>query len=233
MIRDLKLNVFNLKSIVSNHDLFRRVEPDVRFSCDVDYDPFKLMRERDLKYGFTISIREYEKTIPTLWDRVKEFADLYPDYIIPFNSSDSFVNWLSDDGGDTYNMCHFWSNFEIGSLKWLRSKEYLAFFNYLDQTGGFFYERWGDAPVHSIAAALFLKKSEVHFFYDMGYFHDPILHCPSEPSWLPIKKCNCDPSNSMDDDRDFSCTAHFLDIVEKRKTDYLITERQPKRDRVF
>lgn len=30
---------------------YRRVEPDVEFSCDVDYDPFRHMRENDLKYG--------------------------------------------------------------------------------------------------------------------------------------------------------------------------------------
>ncbi|CAO0801340.1 unnamed protein product [Mucor circinelloides] len=219
--------------LLDQYDYYWRVEPDVQFSCDVDYDPFKYMREHDLKYGFTISIREYALTIPTLWDTTKEFVKKHPDYIVSFNSSDSFIDWLSDDHGETYNMCHFWSNFEIGSLNWLRSKEYLAYFNHLDKAGGFFYERWGDAPVHSIAAALFLKRSEVHFFYDIGYYHGPILHCPSEPSWLPKEKCNCDPEDSMDDDRDFSCTAKYLDLIGKQKTDFLITERAPKRGRAF
>lgn len=36
-----------------------------------------------------------------------------------------------------------------------------AYFEHLDHTGGFFYERWGDAPVHSLAAAMFLNASEV------------------------------------------------------------------------
>ena len=31
--------------------------------------------------------------------------------------------------------------------------------------------RWGDAPVHSIAAAMMLRKEEFHFFHDMGYRH--------------------------------------------------------------
>ncbi len=36
-----------------------------------------------------------------------------------------------------------------------------AYFEHLDRVGGFFYERWGDAPVHSLAAAMFLNATEV------------------------------------------------------------------------
>lgn len=103
------------------------------------------------------------------------------------------MEWISDDGGETYNRCHFWSNFvsdlnppltlsvsdtppvasqEIGRLDFYRSEAYLAYFDFLDQSGGFWYSRWGDAPVHSIAAALFLERDEVHFFSDVGYRHE-------------------------------------------------------------
>ena len=70
-----------------------------------------------------------------------------------------------------YNLCHFWSNFEIGDLNFWRSEAYSKYFDFLDEKGGFFYERWGDAPVHSIAAALFLNTDEVHWFSDVGYMH--------------------------------------------------------------
>ncbi len=43
--------------------------------------------------------------------------------------------------GETYNMCHFWSNFEIARLDWFRSKEYEDFFNMMDRSGGFWMER--------------------------------------------------------------------------------------------
>lgn len=59
------------------------------------------------------------------------------------------------------------------------------------------FHRWGDAPVHSIAAALMLKKSEVHWFYDIGYFHNPWGQCPREPEWMPAEKCSCDPNDSF------------------------------------
>jgi len=47
----------------------------------------------------------------------------------------------------------------------------MAYFEHLDKAGGFFYERWGDAPVHSIAASLFLPRSQIHFFNDIAYVH--------------------------------------------------------------
>ena len=43
--------------------------------------------------------------------------------------------------GETYNMCHFWSNFEIAKLSWFRSKEYEDFFEMMDRSGGFWMER--------------------------------------------------------------------------------------------
>lgn len=43
--------------------------------------------------------------------------------------------------GEVYNMCHFWSNFEIARLDWFRSKEYEDFFQIMDRSGGFWMER--------------------------------------------------------------------------------------------
>lgn len=81
--------------------------------------------------------------------------------------------------GESYNMCHFWSNFEIASLEWFRSKEYNDFFELMDRSGGFWMERWGDAPIHSLAAGVLLGPRDIHYFRDFGYRHTTIQHCPS------------------------------------------------------
>lgn len=49
--------------------------------------------------------------------------------------------------GETYNMCHFWSNFEIARLDWFRSKEYNDFFDMMDRSGGFWMERVRYGPI--------------------------------------------------------------------------------------
>jgi alpha 1,2-mannosyltransferase len=64
-------------------------------------------------------------------------------------------------------------------------------------TSNLYFGRWGDAPVHSIAVAMLLKASEVHFFNDMGYRHGPFQHCPDGPDWLSKGKCYCEPRTSF------------------------------------
>lgn len=182
-----------------NHELLReykyywRLEPDIKYFCDIDYDPFLVMHDQKKVYGFTVSLYEYQATIPTLWETVKEFIEQYPQYL----DKDNSMSFLSDDGGATYNRCHFWSNFEIGDLDFMRGEAYTQFFNYLDRKGGFYYERWGDAPIHSIAVALFAKKEQIHFFHDIGYRHEPFQHCPQGDAHKK-GKCYCDPKQNFD-----------------------------------
>lgn len=82
----------------------------------MDYDPFRVMQERDLKYGFTIALREYRATIPSLWKNTLDFAKSHPQYIYPRTRPDSLLGLISDDNGWSYNLCHFWSNFEVNTF---------------------------------------------------------------------------------------------------------------------
>lgn len=198
---------FFQQPLMLNYEWYWRVEPSVEFFCDINYDPFKFMADNGKKYSFVLSLYEYHETIPTLWTSVKKFMKNHPEHIVEGNS----MGYLSDDGGKTYNNCHMWSNFEIGSLNWLRSKAYTDYFNALDEDGGFFYERWGDAPVHSIAAGLMLKKEEIHFFNDIAYYHVPFTHCPTGEQTRLDLKCHCNPKDNFDW-KGYSCTSRFFEL---------------------
>ncbi|KAF9464716.1 glycosyltransferase family 15 protein [Collybia nuda] len=176
-----------------HHELLKPYRPDVKYFCDVGYDPFLYMERNNKVYGFTISLLEWEPTIPTLWSTVKDFIADNPQFVEKNNS----IAFLSDNGGESYNLCHYWSNFEIADMDFWRGEAYQAFFQYLDSKGGFYYERWGDAPIHSIAVSLFARKNQVHFFHDIGYRHDPFQHCPSGNEWLG-GRCSCDSNDSFD-----------------------------------
>jgi mannosyltransferase len=181
------------------------------------------------KYGYTIALWERGQTVRSLFRKLSNFK---AQHLLPTSNlwtamiDASYMPWpfrrtLSlfrnrDENGDLWNMCHFWSNFEIADMEFFRSAAYRKIFEYLDRDGGFYYERWGDAPVHSLAAAMLLKPEEMHHFSDFGYVHDGLQVCTLEsteeekrkgvsvPSITGAKrgenrkelgcKCKCDPA---------------------------------------
>ncbi|KAJ2356454.1 hypothetical protein GGF43_002067 [Coemansia sp. RSA 2618] len=191
--------------LLDDFDYYWRVEPGVEFTCAILTDPFRFMAENHKVYGFAITLREFPSTVRSLWATTNAFRTAYPDYVVPGNT----LRWLTADTGE-YNMCHFWSNFEIASLAFLRSEQYLAYFDFLDRAGGFFYERWGDAPVHSLAVAMFLNKSQVHYFDNIGYYHRPFQNCPTDPLFN-AQHCFCNANRSMLHHSD-SCTRAWIDL---------------------
>lgn len=56
-------------------------------------------------------------------------------------------------------------------------------------------QRWGDANVHTIGAALFAGTERIHFFDEIGYAHDDFTHCPTGDVWKR-GRCTCDPNPS-------------------------------------
>ncbi|CCH45157.1 Glycolipid 2-alpha-mannosyltransferase [Wickerhamomyces ciferrii] len=203
---------FYRHELLQDYEYYWRVEPDVKIYCDIDYDIFQWMKDNNKQYGFTISLHEYAATIETLWQETRTFIKEHPEYL----PADNMMDFVSDDGGFSYNLCHFWSNFEIGNLNFWRGKAYSDYFEHLDKAGGFFYERWGDAPVHSIAAALFLPRDQVHYFPDVGYYHVPFHNCPIDDKFRLEHKCMCNPKDDFTF-RGYSCGQKFHTVNKLEK----------------
>lgn len=204
--------------LLDQFEWYWRVEPGVKYYCDQLYDPFKFLKDNDKKYGFVITIYEYKDTVPTLWQAASEFiADrpelLAPDNSLPFLTDSKYYrpgDLVMDVEEGEWNLCHFWSNFEIANLDVYRSQAYLDFFDHLDKKGGFFYERWGDAPVHSLALGLLLNKSQIHHFADVGYKHPPYYRCPHDDASYISGRCVCNEFKSDNADfQPFSCLSRW------------------------
>ncbi|KAL3420737.1 glycolipid 2-alpha-mannosyltransferase [Phlyctema vagabunda] len=172
---------------LQDYDYYWRVEPDVHYYCDIDYDVFRFMRDNRLKYGFNMNILDDARSFPSLWPRTEAFRLAHPHLVHP----EADLAWLLDgSNGNEYNNCQFFSNFEIGDLNSWRAAGHEAYFRWLDDAGGFYYERYGDAPFHTLSAALFLAKRELWFFRDVGYQHGITHHCPPHRS----DACACQPT---------------------------------------
>nr|POF18623.1 o-glycoside alpha-1,2-mannosyltransferase like 4 [Quercus suber] len=221
---------FYKHELLQKYDWYWRVEPEIKYFCDMTYDPFIHMERANKTYGFTIAVKELKETVPNifryasaykrknnltsqgLWELFVEPKEGFnqdgtpkaghtpaedlpaddpkhgdgkhkplPEDILRGEPGQGTIPEIDPDAmdGETYNMCHFWSNFEIARLDWFRSKEYEEFFQMMDRSGGFWMERWGDAPIHSLAAGALLSPAQVHYFRDFGYRHTTIQHCPA------------------------------------------------------
>ena len=100
---------FFRQPLLQEYEWYWRVEPSIKLFCDIGFDPFRYMAEHKKIYSFVLSLYEYVETIPTIWDSAKKFIKEHPEHIAEHNG----MNWLSDDGGDTYNHCHFVSSYSI------------------------------------------------------------------------------------------------------------------------
>jgi alpha 1,2-mannosyltransferase len=205
--------LFYLHPALANYDYYWRVEPDVHFFCDILYDPFTFLAENGYVYGFNMAILDDARSFAGLWDTTRQFMTSRPDLIHP----EADLSWLlNPNTGYTYNNCQFFSNFEIASLNFFRSNVgNRAYFEYLDKVGGFYYSRWGDAPVHTLSLAMFVPKERVWWFGDIGYQHDIARWYPPDspfsafspphtrhdeegPSW-PGGRCTCAPTTNINE----------------------------------
>ncbi|KAI1458687.1 glycosyltransferase family 15 protein [Annulohypoxylon moriforme] len=184
--------LFAFEERLQDYDWFWRVEPGVKFYCNINYDVFRFMQDNNMSYGFNIAILDDARSFPSLWEHTKEFIDangelIHPDadfeWLLhdPENRDETLrsgtgVNYASSEG--EYNNCQFYSNFEIGSLNFFRGEEHQAYFEHLDRAGGFYYERYGDAPVHTLSVSMFLPRNEIWYFRDIGYAHGLCEQCP-------------------------------------------------------
>ena len=112
------------------------------------------MRDNKLKHGFNMNILDDTRSFAPLWSETRDFITAYSKFI-----SQKQLEWLLDPETDyECNNCQFFSNFEIGDLGFFRSKENEKYFDWLDKHGGFHYERFGDASIHTLSAAMFAPK---------------------------------------------------------------------------
>lgn len=228
---------------VATLEWYWRVEPDVKFFCDITYDPFLEMARNKKKYGFNVLLKDLYYTIPGLYREIHHFMEknqvrprdekLWHLFMVdghkmelPLGRWDPqrfkgtqhevredmrtqllFRRFQQDDEADTtkftrlikemtrrseqhpilsedrisgseYNWGHFWTNFEISRVDIFTSKIYKELYDHIEESGGFWQERWGDAPVRLLALAMMLNVNELHYFRDIGYQHSDLAHCP-------------------------------------------------------
>lgn len=243
-IQEIRTTVPNLfrytKSFKNQHNINTTGLWDAFTVTHSDLDKKELRAKRRAKQsaiskwfgGNSTSVDDFDNPKQSLEDKRREMLEE-----MPWQSS---IEKYAIDGED-YNMCHFWSNFEIARLDFFRSKEYNDYFEALDRSQGFWNERWGDAPIHSLALGLFLEPKQLHYFRDIGYRHTDIQHCPANAPgkqlpYMPFERdtdeekkfwgdidpprkggvgcrCRCDNEFPDQETRGGSCLRQWADVI--------------------
>ncbi|KAF8992415.1 nucleotide-diphospho-sugar transferase [Cyathus striatus] len=179
------------------YDWFWRLDTDIVFHCEIPYDPIQKLIESNALYGFVQVSGDTNFVQPSLASNVSYFMSQNRD-LISQDANHGFV-W-NDAASVGFQTCtnnitkskrfDFSNDFTLKSINQNRSHDslYTKLFEYLDKAGGFFYERWGDAPVHSFGLAMSLRKYQALQFHDMEYQHQGWPYeCPQE-----LDQCICE-----------------------------------------
>lgn len=154
-----------------------------------------------MEYGFNMAILDDARSFPSLWDKTKSFIRDHKDMIHPEANYEWLLQNVTDSRSQAsmsqsqmdpfdnleYNSCQFYSNFEVGSLDFFRGKKHRAYFDYLDRSGGIYYERFGDAPIHTLSVSFFVPKSRIWYFRNIGYAHGRLEQCPAHERHLHVE----------------------------------------------
>ena len=167
------------------YDYYLRLDTHVDFPCPIREDPFAELVRRNKSYGFTIALNEDMGTIPTLWRTIKKWIrktnrTLRNDHVPELVELMALQNESVPRQSCGFEQFHFWNNFELASFALWRDPQYLEFFDFLEESGGFFYERWGDAPVHTFYIMAMIELDKVHRFNNLGYGHFGTYNIPED-----------------------------------------------------
>jgi len=147
------------------YNYYWRLDADAFVLSPINYNVFEFFEQNKLIYGARVVIGESDKAIQGLKEAMNEYFGV--------NRPSSLV--------DKYSM--YYTNFELGDLRWFRGSKYSNFFKFLDNKAGFHQARWGDAPVHTYAVDIMVDSDDFHFFNDIEYKHGA-MHFRIGDEWV-------------------------------------------------
>jgi len=149
--------------LLSRYEYAMRVDEDVCLQTLVA-DPFRVMQERKLVYGY--GRQTIERHQPTL-DTFPAWLDKYVEQqrLLPLRDTHAVVE----------NM--FFTNFFIARVAWWERADVQHFLKAVDESGRIYTKRWGDAPIQTVALALFAS--------------------PEAVSWIPTKYLHVSTMNGI------------------------------------
>ena len=140
--------------IMDNYKYYLRLDTDSYILSPVNCDLFDIMEKGKYKYS-----------------TIKE--------AIQFDHPDVCVGLWDFCWRDSHNIPEremFYTNWEMGEVEFFRGGFYYAFFKRIEEHGGIYRHRWGDAIVKRIGVGLFTTPEQIMYpsgwIYQHGHVYD-------------------------------------------------------------
>lgn len=169
-----------LHPALREYDWYWRLDTDSFLRGRVSYDVFDHMTTNDYWYGYIAMLTERPEVVTGLWDAVQTYRRRHK-LIAPL------LQKLEGQEEGGWNLHYYYNNFEICRLAFGRSQAYLDFFRYIDDLGGIYKHRWGDAPIRTLAVALLVPPEKVHQFAAIPYSHNGYYTHRRHELWDRVK----------------------------------------------
>lgn len=148
--------------ILQDTDYYLRLDNDSFFISKVKYDIFNHMKNNNLIYGYNNINTDNPIVVEGLWENALDYSEKTKTIKKPII--------------EIKHPLIYYTNFEIAKTKWFLEKEYNNFFNFIDNLGGIYYKRWGDAAIKYLGIEMFLEDKYKHNFNDLNYRHGNIFN---------------------------------------------------------
>ena len=134
---------------VQKYDYYLRLDTDSRILTPLQYDIFEWAKENNCEYGYIEPAIQYDnpKVIEGLWSL---FDTKIPEGLM------------------------YYTNFELGKVSFFLGNEYQSFYKKIDETGGIYIHRWGDAPIKYLGVNMFMDKDKVKPVRGFTYQHGAV-----------------------------------------------------------
>lgn len=129
-------------------------------------DPFDLMKEQKIQFGFIMVNEDGEKYVHYLWSIFLKF--LKENCLKLSHASYQTQTTLLGQ----YSYAIIFTNFAIANVSLFRDHKLMQIWlQKVDRYGGIYRHRWGDAPIHTLALTQLIPREQIVRFRYFGYMH--------------------------------------------------------------
>jgi hypothetical protein len=156
---------FHKLPILSNYEYYLRLDTDSYILTELNYDIFEFAKQTDLIYGYCEPAVQIDN--PKVVEGLKEFSKNY----IELNNVKTYIDVNTIPEGKM-----FYTNLELGKVDWFIKSEYINYFNTIDENGGIYIKRWGDAPIKYLGVNLFCDPLKIIPLKGFTYQHGAVYY---------------------------------------------------------